>query len=472
MRQIWKNALLVVVDFFSIMMGVVATYLIRFRWFTEYFENEKLISKETYLQYSAILAILIVIVFGFLGLYKVNRRENVWKTIFQLTIGLFFVTLTLIAFLFFNEYNSETIKVNRFILAIGGPICLYFLFLGRFFVILIESFLYKLDYWKINVITIGSIYTSLRDYFDNRINIKKIYNFDTLNEISYQKIKKLIENKEITEVYLKQTGNKYESKIAHLTEKHKARFTFSPKKFDEYSSFSLKPITIDKKIHLELIHSNLDGWGVIIKRIMDIVFSFIALVIFSPIILTIAIAIKMEDKGPILYMSERIGPDGRIFKLFKFRRMKLEFCTSESNPKSKKALEFEKQLIKQNDMRKDGVLYKIKDDPRTTKVGKFIEKYSLDELPQFINVFIGNMSMVGPRPHQPREVAKYQDHHYKVLNIKPGITGLAQTNGRSDLKFDEEVALDTYYLENWDIFWDIWIIIKTPFIIFFKTHKQ
>jgi lipopolysaccharide/colanic/teichoic acid biosynthesis glycosyltransferase len=104
-------------------------------------------------------------------------------------------------------------------------------------------------------------------------------------------------------------------------------------------------------------------------------------------------------------------------------------------------------------------------------VGKFIEKYSLDELPQFINVLLGNMSVVGPRPHQPREVAKYANHHFKVLNIKPGITGLAQINGRSDLSFEDEVSYDTFYVEHWSFWLDLWIVCCTPFVILFKSHK-
>ena len=147
--------------------------------------------------------------------------------------------------------------------------------------------------------------------------------------------------------------------------------------------------------------------------------------------------------------------------------MKKEFCVTDDNAK---ALEVEQKLIEQKDIRGD-VLYKIKDDPRTTRVGRFIEKYSLDELPQFINVLIGNMSVVGPRPHQLREVAKYSSHHFKVLNIKPGLTGMAQINGRSDLSLDQEVAFDTYYVENWSFFLDLEIIFKTPFIVLFKRHK-
>ncbi|NJL97059.1 sugar transferase [Candidatus Gracilibacteria bacterium] len=117
-------------------------------------------------------------------------------------------------------------------------------------------------------------------------------------------------------------------------------------------------------------------------------------------------------------------------------------------------------------------MYKLADDPRMTRVGKFLEKTSLDELPQFFNVMKGDMSIVGPRPHQPREVKKYRDEHFKVLNIKPGITGMAQVNGRSDLTFEKEVFYDKYYVEHWSFWLDLWIIVKTPFVILFKRQKS
>ena len=132
------------------------------------------------------------------------------------------------------------------------------------------------------------------------------------------------------------------------------------------------------------------------------------------------------------------------------------------------ALKKEEQLIKEQSI-KAGPVYKIANDPRVTKVGRFIRRTSLDELPQLINVLKGEMSLVGPRPHQPREVANYEKWHKAVIAIKPGLTGLAQISGRSDLSFDEEVRLDTFYMENWSLFLDFIILIKTPFIVI--RHK-
>ncbi|MDD2515796.1 MAG: sugar transferase, partial [Candidatus Gracilibacteria bacterium] len=151
------------------------------------------------------------------------------------------------------------------------------------------------------------------------------------------------------------------------------------------------------------------------------------------------------------------------FNLYKFRYLKWKYCVKDSygiKPEEDEALKLEKELITKQNARK-GPLYKIKNDPRKTKIGTFIEKYSIDELPQLFNVLIGNMSLVGPRPHQPREVEQYKEHQKRVLTIKPGITGMAQINGREKNDFDKEVQLDIFYIENWSILLDLKIFFKT-----------
>lgn len=143
----------------------------------------------------------------------------------------------------------------------------------------------------------------------------------------------------------------------------------------------------------------------------------------------------------------------REFDLYKFRSM------------IKNAEELKNNLMEYNE-RKDSPLFKMKNDPRITRIGRFLRKYRIDELPQLFNVLRGEMSLVGPRPHQPDEIEKYEKHHKKVLLIKPGVTGMAQISGSSDLPFEEEVRLDTYYIENWSLSKDIYILLKTLIILF------
>ena len=211
---------------------------------------------------------------------------------------------------------------------------------------------------------------------------------------------------------------------------------------------------------VEVKKTPLEGWGRIIKRIIDVILSLLFIVIFSPVMIIAAALVKIDSRGPVLYKNLRIGKDGKSFKLYKFRSMLLQYCTGDEYA-NETAQEYEKELIKTQNT-KSGPVYKIADDPRVTKIGRFIRRWSIDELPQLFNVFNGSMSIVGPRPHQPREVAKYELHHKKLLTIKPGITGMAQISGRSDLTFEEEVKIDTYYIENWSSLLDFSILLRTP----------
>jgi len=178
----------------------------------------------------------------------------------------------------------------------------------------------------------------------------------------------------------------------------------------------------------------------------------------------------LEGEGPIIYKNERVGGDGKKFFVYKFRYIKWQYCITKENDKLNEALKIEEKLIEKQSIRR-GPIYKIKSDPRKTCVGNFIEKYSLDELPQFFNVLQGNMSMVGPRPHQEREVEKYMDYHRRLLTIKPGVTGLAQISGRSDLDFEDEYKIDLYYIENWSLWMDIVICLKTIPVLF-RSRKN
>ena len=218
---------------------------------------------------------------------------------------------------------------------------------------------------------------------------------------------------------------------------------------------------------IEVKRTRLEGWGRVYKRAADIVSSLVLIVLTSPIMLAAAVAVALDSKGPVIFKNERVGLEGAKFKAYKFRSMRADLSVGEQFGGQDAALELEKKLIEERGI-KAGPVYKIKDDPRVTRVGKFLRRFSIDELPQFFNVLKGDMSLVGPRPHQPREVEKYERHHRRVLMIRPGITGLAQVSGRSDLSFDDEVRLDTFYIENWTPLMDVAIVLKTPLAVISK----
>ncbi|WP_026528498.1 sugar transferase [Butyrivibrio sp. VCD2006] len=193
---------------------------------------------------------------------------------------------------------------------------------------------------------------------------------------------------------------------------------------------------------------SLNAYEQFIKRISDILISLVGLIIASPVMLLTAIAIKIDSKGPVLFRQERVGQNGRTFSIYKFRSM----CED--------AEERRDELKDQNMM--DGVMFKVKDDPRVTRVGKFIRRTSIDELPQFFNVLNGDMSIVGTRPPTVEEVSQYRRSQWRRISIKPGITGMWQVSGRSSItNFDKIVELDLKYIDNWTLLLDIQIIIKT-----------
>ena len=195
--------------------------------------------------------------------------------------------------------------------------------------------------------------------------------------------------------------------------------------------------------------------GLLFKRAFDILFSTLFLILFAPLLLIIAIAVKLDSPGPALYRSERIGKKGRVFGCIKFRTMVQDAETRRAD------------VMHMNE--RDGVLFKISNDPRITRLGHFLRKYSLDEIPQFFNVLKGEMSIVGPRPPIASEVRAYKLSHLRRLDVTPGITGLWQVQGRQDPSFDSYVSLDVTYIDNWSFWLDFNIIVRTIGVVFAGT---
>lgn len=194
----------------------------------------------------------------------------------------------------------------------------------------------------------------------------------------------------------------------------------------------------------EVLGASSFGWYEVYQRVFDIIVSTVGLIISVPVILIFGIAVKLETPGPMFYMQERVGKDGRLFRVVKLRSMV-------------------------NDAEKNGAQWAEKDDPRVTRVGRFIRKTRIDELPQLINVLLGDMSIIGPRPERPKFVMEFNEQipgFIERLCVKPGLTGWAQVNGGYDLKPAEKLALDLYYIENRSVKLDILIMIKTICVMF------
>ena len=200
-----------------------------------------------------------------------------------------------------------------------------------------------------------------------------------------------------------------------------------------------------------------------IKRVIDIVCSVIGLIILIPLTIIIWIAnFFVKDKGTVFYVQERIGKDGKLFKLYKYRSMVVN-----ADEKLTKYLEENEEAKKEYKKYK-----KLENDPRVTFIGKIIRKTSIDEFPQFINIFKGDMSLVGPRPYLPREIKDMQENYDEIIKVKPGLTGLWQVNGRNDTTFEERMIIDKEYVEKRNVILDIKIIIRTFMKVFIKEGAK
>jgi exopolysaccharide biosynthesis polyprenyl glycosylphosphotransferase len=213
---------------------------------------------------------------------------------------------------------------------------------------------------------------------------------------------------------------------------------------------SLGRVAVDDVGGIPLIgvrETNIGTWNSLVKRFMDIIGGLIGIVVGAPLMLVIAILIRIDSPGPVIFKQKRIGRGGRAFVVYKFRTMRVG------------AEEEQQKLSSLNEA--DGPLFKIRNDPRHTRIGRWLRRISLDELPQLLNVLRGERSLVGPRPPMASEVQHYQDWHKQRLQVSPGLTGLWQVSGRSELPFDEQCMLDIYYIENWSPWLDLWIMVKT-----------
>jgi exopolysaccharide biosynthesis polyprenyl glycosylphosphotransferase len=185
---------------------------------------------------------------------------------------------------------------------------------------------------------------------------------------------------------------------------------------------------------------------------MDRVVAALALLVLLPFLVAVAVAVRLDSPGPVLFRQRRVGRFGREFTILKFRTM-----SADAESRLPDVIHLNRNS--------DGLLFKAPDDPRLTRIGRVLRKYSVDELPQLVNVLTGSMSLVGPRPPLPTEVARYQDDHHRRLLVKPGLTGLWQISGRADLSWEEAVRLDLRYVENWSLATDALILWKTASVV-------
>lgn len=242
---------------------------------------------------------------------------------------------------------------------------------------------------------------------------------------------------------------------------HQITYRFIPNQFGIFATHS-ELGTLAGMPMVAMKRTPLDGWGRIVKRGFDVVASTLGLIILSPIFLLVAFSIKVADPGPVFYRHKRLSRSGKAIYIYKFRTMRQKFSKASHHQSD---VEVFAELNRPDLVEEFERDQKVKNDPRVSRVGAFLRRNSIDELPQLVNIWWGDLSLVGPRPIVAAELDKYGTGSSVLLALRPGLTGLWQVSGRSDISYDERVKLDMYYIENWSIWMDIRIILRTILIV-------
>ena len=460
------SALQLPIDFFALLGAAITAYTLRFsKTFIDLYPILQDIPFSQYLATAMLFATAWLLFFAIAGLYT-TRPRKAWNELGRIILACTTGMMLVIATVFFRR----EVTASRFlVLAVWGLSIVYVLS-ARLILRAIRHELLraKIGHQRIALIGKSKTAKTLVDLYQQRpiLGITVIKTIPLWNESTSRELEQLKQQGQLDGILMADPEIHRDQAVEIITfaEEHHLTFRYLADTFAatftniEVSTTGGVPI-------IEVKRTPLDGWGRIAKRALDIIFSFFLLILVSPILLLFSLALLIEDGLPVIFQNTRVGEGAKPFKLYKLRSMWCRFCIGpQFKQDEEERLRIEKELIKQKSI-KEGPVYKIAKDPRITPIGHFIRRWSIDELPQLWNVFIGDMSFVGPRPHQPREVEQYRPSHRRVLAIKPGITGLAQISGRSDLEFEDEVRLDLWYIENWSLSLDFYILAKTPFAV-------
>ncbi|MEI8361087.1 MAG: sugar transferase [bacterium] len=460
--ELFFSFLLVPLDFLMFIAAGVTAYNIRFSQFTA--EIRPVIFSlpfGAYLKILVIISLFWVIIFALAGLYKMRGTRSLIKEMYEVVSASSTGLVLIVVIIFF----SRDLFSSRFIVLAGWLLAIIYVIFARGLVRLLQRHLFVQGIGVHKIAIIGD--SKSADILMTKFSTEKKEGFDVVKRLkdfsleTSQELRAYLENKNLDEL-IQADPNMSKAETLRMYD-----FAYEHHLIFRYVADLLDAKVLKTDVQeiaglpiVEVIKTPLEGWGRIVKRAFDIFGSLFLIILSSPITIFAAIAIKLDSKGPVFFGQKddgtpvyRVGQGGKLFRYFKFRSMR-------PGTDSMRYRELAEQ-----DLRGGSPLVKIKDDPRVTRIGRFIRRWSIDELSEFFLVLRGDMSLVGPRPHLPEEVAKYEQAHKKVLTIKPGISGLAQVSGRSDLSFEEEVKLDTYYIENWNLLLDLSILIRTPWAV-------
>lgn len=453
-------------DFLLLLLAAVSAYALRFSdWVVDFRPVLFDLSLTDFLELAIPVAVGWIIIFALAGLYAPDPNRKLGDDLVRILLACSTGLAAIALFLLFTQQLFD----SRFLAAAGWGSAILFISLGRLLVRGIKALLYRSDIGlrRVAVIGDGPLAEGLLGALKKRreLGYTVIANPSRFSDAEAS----LFERAGLDEVICVSPRGREEEALRLLEWCNRRHITF------KYSADLFATLTANTRVVplagipiIELRRTRLDGWGRVAKRLFDLVLGLFFLFLSAPIMALASLGILFETNRPIIYKNERVGWKGRHFFTLKFRSMYQKDSTGvQFGASGKRAEKREERLIVTNNVRQ-GPIYKIVNDPRVSPFGRFLRRWSIDEIPQFWNVVKGEMSLIGPRPHQPREVRHYERQFPHVFDLKPGVTGLAQISGRSDLSFEEEMALDVLYMEKWSILLDCIILLKTPFVVLKK----
>ncbi len=461
-------AVLVPLDYLALVAAAVAAYSLRFTGFFTWLKPVQFaLTLPEYLTVVVPIAFLYLGIFALGGLYRIRPRGGMLHESLRVSMAASTAMAAVLAIAFFSRELFD----SRFIILAAWALSIIFVVIMRLVVRLVQKSLRTLGVNVTTLVVIGK--TKSANTLVSSLKYHPSWGYRVITQIPIftddvaKKLQALRREGRLDGVLLANSEASRQEilSLKSFADNEHLVFLYSA---DLFAGSTLQPIvhTLGDSPVIEVPKTPLDGWGAIYKRLFDVILSTLLILLTLPLQILVALALFLEQPGAIFFRKlpngehvVRVGQFGKSFPYFKFRSM----------IKNAHTYRFDQKFLKAHgNMREGTPLFKLAHDPRVTRVGSFIRKYSLDELPEFYLVFLGRMSLVGPRPHLPEEVSLYKAHERRVLTVKPGITGLSQVSGRANLDFEEEVRLDMHYIENWSPWMDLTILLKTPFAVLFR----
>lgn len=402
----------------------------------------------SYITYCLFLLPVLIGLFSLNGLYNRRNYTGYWQEFYTVLVSVSTTIIILVVAIFL----SKSLFFSRLILVFTWLFAIVFLTLGRVLLRAIERILLRFGIGVRNIVLVGK--NEVTDKIFQELTLSKSSSFRIVDSVETGKISEIesiIKSHSIDEIIVTEIdlSDPQLMNLVRICQDKQIDFKYVPDIY-RLMTTSFQPGLIGSTPVMELKRLPLDGWGRIIKRFFDLFFALVSIVLLSPIFLLTAILIKLTSRGPIFFVQERIGRDESKFTLFKFRSMQVGVKKSG-----------DEWTTEENEKR------------RTTLIGRFLRKTNVDELPQLWNIFVGNMSFVGPRPEQPQFVDKFEreiPEYFRRHRVKSGLTGWAQVNGlKGNTSIKERVRYDIYYIENWSLWFDFKIIIKTIGLIVYEA---